>query len=105
VSDEVAVMYLGRVVERADGEALRTAPLHPYTQGLFAAALPAHPRDREGAPLLAGEVPSPIDPPPGCRFHTRCTQAMDVCRSSDPQPREERPGHWVACHLYSKEPS
>ncbi|MBM3503897.1 MAG: ATP-binding cassette domain-containing protein [Alphaproteobacteria bacterium] len=102
VSDTVAVMYLGRVVERAESEQLRTNPLHPYTQGLFAAALPAHPRDRDRTALLGGEVPSPINPPPGCRFHTRCSKAMDVCRSADPVLREELPGQWVACHLYGE---
>jgi oligopeptide/dipeptide ABC transporter ATP-binding protein len=96
----MAVMYLGRIVEEAPTEAMFAAPLHPYTQALFAAELPGHPRGRGRLQPIPGEVPSPIDPPTGCRFHPRCPRVMDHCRSVDPKIREVAPGHRVACHLY-----
>jgi peptide/nickel transport system ATP-binding protein/oligopeptide transport system ATP-binding protein len=96
----VAVMYLGRIVEQAPTEALFTEPLHPYTQALFAAELPGHPSQRGRLQPIPGEVPSPIDPPPGCPFHPRCPHADDRCRNVEPQIREVAPGHLVACHLY-----
>jgi len=100
VSDEVAVMYLGEIVEHAPADAIRIAPLHPYTQALLAAALPAHPRDRATGTVIAGEVPSPAAPPSGCRFHTRCPRAMPRCVETAPELREVAPDRRVACFLY-----
>ena len=100
MAHEVAVMYLGKIVERARTEALFTQPLHPYTQALFSAALPGHPDVTREEIILPGEVPSPIDPPSGCRFHPRCPVAKPEC--SEIEPREiSIDGHMVACHLYN----
>jgi len=97
--DRVAVMYLGRIVEMADTEPLYREPLHPYTRALFS-AIPVPDPDKPLQPeLLSGSVPSPADPPSGCRFHTRCPYAMEICRRIDPQLREVAPGHFCACHL------
>ncbi len=102
VSDRIAVMYLGKIVELADRHTLYQTPLHPYTQALLS-AIPIPDPDLEARrqPLiLSGDVPSPTDPPAGCRFHTRCPYAVEQCRQ-DPEPefREVNPGHHVACHL------
>lgn len=102
LSDNVAVMYLGKIVELSDSEALFCQPLHPYTQALLLAALPGHPRDRRQMARLLGEVPSPIAPPPGCTFHTRCPSVLPVCSEVAPQLQEIAPKRWAACHLYSK---
>jgi peptide/nickel transport system ATP-binding protein/oligopeptide transport system ATP-binding protein len=99
-SHEVGVMYLGNLVERAPSRELVASPLHPYTQALFAAALPPDPRLSRSLPALQGEVPSPINPPAGCRFHTRCPQVMERCKSEAPAWKEAAAGHYVACHLY-----
>jgi oligopeptide/dipeptide ABC transporter ATP-binding protein len=100
MAHEVAVMYLGKIVEKARTEELFTNPLHPYTKALFSAALPSHPDiDREEI-ILRGEVPSPINPPSGCRFHPRCPMAKAECSTVEPQEKEMAPGHMVACHLY-----
>ncbi len=99
MSHTIAVMYLGKIVEWGDAESVALTPKHPYTQALFAAALPIDldgPRD--DAPL-AGEVPSPIAPPEGCRFHPRCAFAMPRCATEEPPLRAES-GRLVACHLY-----
>ena len=95
----VAVMYLGRVVELAECDELFDNPLHPYTQALLAAVPVPDPRVEAGAQFrpVQGEVPSPINPPPGCVFHPRCPLAVDQCRKARPELRELRPGHWVAC--------
>ena len=95
----VAVMYLGRIVEFADCDELFDNPLHPYTQALLAAVPVPDPTVEAGraAKPLAGEVPSPINPPPGCVFHPRCPVAVAECKSARPELRELRPGHWVAC--------
>jgi len=101
LSDKVAVMYLGAVMEYAPKEELYENPLHPYTRALLA-SVPKMPRDGERQkrfPALKGEVPSPIDLPPGCRFQSRCEYVMDVCRKQEPAFREVSPGHFVACHL------
>ena len=100
MAHEVAVMYLGRIVERARTRELFDNPLHPYTKALFSAALPAHPDTQREEIILAGEVPSPINPPSGCRFHPRCPLAMAKCAEVDPEERTTAAGHMVACHLY-----
>ena len=104
VSNNVAVMYLGRIVELTDSDELYARPLHPYTQALISAAPIPDPEadlQRERI-LLEGEVPSPIDPPKGCNFCTRCPHATSLCREEDPGSQEVLPGHFVACH-YVKE--
>ena len=101
MAHEVAVMYLGKIVERARTEALFTRPLHPYTQALFSAALPGHPDITREEIILPGEVPSPINPPGGCRFHPRCPVARPECSEVEPQQTDIDSGHTVACHLYS----
>jgi oligopeptide transport system ATP-binding protein len=100
ISHRIAVMYLGRIVESAESDALCARPMHPYTQALFAAALPSHPDDPPRARTLTGEVPSALSVPSGCRFHPRCPSAMPVCSQVEPvlQPRDG--GGEVACHLY-----
>jgi oligopeptide/dipeptide ABC transporter ATP-binding protein len=100
MANEVAVMYLGRIVERARTKELFSNPQHPYTKALFSAALPAHPDTVHEEIILPGEVPSPIDPPSGCRFHPRCPFVMPKCSESDPELKEGATGHLVACHLY-----
>jgi len=100
MAHEVAVMYLGKIVEYAATEDLFDHPLHPYTKALFSAALPSHPDIVREEIILSGEVPSPINPPSGCRFHTRCPSAMPHCATIEPEAKEIAPGHTVACHLY-----
>lgn len=100
ISDRVAVMYLGKIVELAAKRALFEHPAHPYTQALLAAVPKTDPRRRESGPVLEGDVPSPVSPPPGCRFHTRCPRAMAVCRNEEPAFRPLADGRHVACHLY-----
>lgn len=100
MAHEVAVMYLGKIVERAKTEELFTHPLHPYTKALFSAALPGHPDVTREEIILSGEVPSPIHPPSGCRFHPRCPAAMPHCAEVEPEIKDIAPGHTVACHLY-----
>ena len=100
MATEVAVMYLGRIVEKAATKELFDHPLHPYTRALFSAALPAHPDVNREEIILTGEVPSPIDPPSGCRFHPRCPFAMARCAEAEPAEKQIAQGHTVACHLY-----
>jgi oligopeptide/dipeptide ABC transporter ATP-binding protein len=100
MAHHTAVMYLGQIVEYAATAALYQSPKHPYTQALFSAALPADPDIKRDEIVLAGEVPSPINPPSGCRFHPRCPFAMPECASVVPVSREVAPQHHVACHLY-----
>lgn len=99
-SNRVAVMYLGRIAELAPSGELYARPLHPYTQALLASAPVADPDAPVRPPALAGDVPSPLNPRPGCRFASRCPMVMDVCRQVDPVLTEVEPEHWVACHLY-----
>ena len=100
MAHQTAVMYLGQIVEYAPTETLDTTPLHPYTKALFSAALPAHPDVQREEIVLSGEVPSPINPPTGCRFHPRCPVAIEQCSTVAPVLREIEPHHTVACHLY-----
>ncbi len=100
MAHEVAVMYLGKIVERAPTKELFKNPLHPYTKALFSAALPAHPDIVREEIILPGEVPSPINPPAGCRFHPRCPFAMPHCAEVEPEEKEIGADHMVACHLY-----
>jgi oligopeptide/dipeptide ABC transporter ATP-binding protein len=100
VSHRVAVMYLGRIVEIARRESLFKAPQHPYTEALLSAVpVPDPATQRKKRILLKGEIPSPINPPSGCHFHTRCPLAEKRCQTDKPELREVRPGHWAACHL------
>ena len=100
MAHQTAVMYLGQIVEYSDTEELYQNPLHPYTKALFSAALPSHPDLIQEEIILTGEVPSPINPPKGCRFHPRCPFAMDRCAEEIPIPQYVSPCHEVACHLY-----
>jgi len=98
----VAVMYLGRIVEQASTAALFATPAHPYTQALLAAIPTIDPATRRHRVVVPGDIPSPAAPPPGCRFHTRCPVAIDICRTVDPPliPINAGPdGHLAACHL------
>ena len=100
MSHTVVVMYLGKIVETGATQALMRSPKHPYTEALFAAALPSSPDERREAVALSGEVPSPLRPPPGCHFHPRCVHAMARCSAHEPS-LTLREGRQVACHLYA----
>jgi oligopeptide/dipeptide ABC transporter ATP-binding protein len=100
MSHHVGVMYLGKLVEKAESEELYKNRLHPYTEALYSAALPSHPAIQTETVILSGEVPSPMSPPSGCRFHPRCSRAMHVCAVDEPVLQDMDKGHAVACHLY-----
>jgi oligopeptide/dipeptide ABC transporter ATP-binding protein len=102
ISDKVAVMYLGKIVETAETEELYKNPLHPYAQALFASIPVPDPTKRKKRAPLSGEVPSPVNPPSGCRFHPRCPLAMDNCRRTEPPLVDVGEGHFVACYALSK---
>ncbi|HZN30572.1 MAG TPA: dipeptide ABC transporter ATP-binding protein [Xanthobacteraceae bacterium] len=99
ISHRIAVMYLGRIVEATDKKTLFTAPLHPYTESLLAAVPVPDPAIKRNRRVLQGDVPSPVNPPPGCHFHTRCPYAVERCKVEAPALREVKPGQLVACHL------
>lgn len=100
ISHRIAVMYLGKIVEVADSLKLCNDPKHPYTRALFAASLPSHPDEEKEELVLSGEVPSALNPPSGCRFHTRCPFVMPQCSESEPVLKEVEPDHWAACFLH-----
>ena len=100
IADTIGVMYLGSMVEFGTKEDLFDNPLHPYTQALFSAIPIPDPDARMNRIVLEGSIPSPSNPPPGCKFHTRCKDCMNKCKSVAPEPKEIEPGHYVVCHLY-----
>jgi len=100
VSDRIAVMYLGQIVELAEKTELFSHPLHPYTEALLSAISIPDPHQKRKGILLQGEVPSPVNPPPGCRFHTRCPKIMEICHQEEPPLRQLEKNHLVSCHLY-----
>jgi oligopeptide/dipeptide ABC transporter ATP-binding protein len=102
ISDRVGVMYLGKLVEMAPRSSLYRNPLHPYTQALLSSIPIPDPRRKRQRIILSGEVPSPVNPPNGCRFHTRCPFAVERCRVEEPAFEEKTGEHWVACHLVDK---
>jgi oligopeptide/dipeptide ABC transporter ATP-binding protein len=104
MSHAVAIMYLGEIVEYAEGDELFEQPLHPYTQALVSAALPAHQNEGRQEIVLSGEMPSPLNPPSGCHFHPRCPHAMEVCRKVAPAVVHMGTSHRVSCHLYGSAP-
>jgi len=100
MSNRMAIMYLGKIVECGSSEAIYTQPLHPYTKALLSAALPSRPGVWQSRKILHGEVPSPINPPLGCRFHPRCFYCQDVCREAEPQLENAEADHQAACHFW-----
>lgn len=102
ITDTVGVMYLGNLVEYAPTEALFRQPLHPYTKALFSAIPVPDPGCKIARTVLRGSLPSPADPPSGCKFHTRCPNRMDICPAEEPIWKEVEPGHFCACHLYNE---
>lgn len=103
ISDYVGVMYLGDLVEYADKKSLFANPMHPYTDALLSAVPVPDPNFKMKRIILEGSIPSPANPPKGCKFHTRCPRAMDVCKTEVPKTIEVEPGHMVVCHLYENE--
>jgi oligopeptide/dipeptide ABC transporter ATP-binding protein len=99
ISDRVAVMYLGKIVELTDKKELFKNPIHPYTQSLLSAIPEADPKKKKDRIILEGDVPSPVDPPSGCRFHPRCPKAFEPCSVKEPEFKEYGDGHFAACHL------
>ena len=102
VSDRIAVMYLGKIVELAEADELVSSPKHPYTEALLSAVPVPDPTVKTERILLKGDVPSPVNPPSGCRFHTRCPYKEDICEQEEPPMLEMSPAHTVACHLSEK---
>lgn len=102
ISDTVGVMYLGNLVEYGETEDIFKNPLHPYTKALFSAIPVPDPKVKKERIVLKGSIPSPANPPEGCKFHTRCAHCMEKCKKEAPRQREVEPGHYVVCHLYDK---
>jgi len=102
ISDRVVVMYLGKIVEIANKKKLFANAMHPYTQALISAVPVPNPDYKKGRIILKGDVPSPANPPKGCRFHPRCSKVMKMCSEIEPKLKEVKPGHFCACHLYDK---
>lgn len=103
ISDRIGVMYLGKIVEESIAEELISEPLHPYTQALLSAVPLPKPRSKRGfdqRTIIEGDIPSPLNPPPGCVFHNRCKYAMDICKQEEPANKEVAPNHFVKCHLF-----
>lgn len=102
MSDRVGVMYLGKMMELANAEDLYSSPLHPYTRALLSAIPVPNPKYKKSRIILEGDIPSPMDSPGGCRFHTRCPERLEKCSLEEPEFIEAGTGHWVACHLASE---
>ena len=102
ISDKIGVMYLGSMVEFGEKNKIFENPLHPYTNALFSAVPNPNPDEKSEKILLKGDIPSPANPPMGCKFHTRCPKAMEICKHICPKYQEQEPGHFVACHLYKQ---
>jgi oligopeptide transport system ATP-binding protein len=102
ISNRLNVMYAGKIVETGPSQEMYSTPLHPYSQALLSAALPLHPSFRRSRIVLSGEVPSPLAPPSGCRFHPRCPLRMEICSEQEPLLQEAAPGRLVACHVVNK---
>lgn len=101
ISDEVGVMYLGSLVEFGPKRSIFSNPLHPYTQALLSAAPVPDPDAKMNRIILEGSIPSPANPPAGCKFHTRCRECMEICKTVPPKVKEIEPGHMVVCHLFN----
>ena len=103
ISDKILVMYLGAMVEFGEKKDIFTNPLHPYTKALFSAIPNPNPDVKMNRIVLGGDIPSPANPPKGCRFHTRCPYAKEICKHVSPEYIEHEPGHFAACHLLTEE--
>ena len=103
ISDKIGVMYLGSMVEYGDKDKIFENPLHPYTNALFSAVPNPNPDEKSNRILLKGDIPSPANPPRGCKFHTRCPKATEICKHIKPAYKEMEEGHFVACHLYNED--
>lgn len=103
ITDEILVMYLGNMMEKGETDELFNHPLHPYTKALFSAVPVPDPDVKNTRIILEGDIPSPANPPRGCKFHTRCSQCMSACKIIEPKYHEVTPGHFVACHLYDED--
>ncbi len=103
ISDDIGVMYLGTLVEYGSKERIFTNTLHPYTQALFSAVPTPNPHVKMNRIVLTGDIPSPVNQPSGCKFHTRCSKCMEVCKNVEPKYVEVEDGHFCACHLYDKD--